>query len=205
MGVARRDVAEQIGDADHGARKIVVVKADGPQHGAVRRPAGSLGGESADAIAGRGHGGDSSSRRRELACVSSLYRPGPASAIGGDRRREAGLNGEGNDRKLVMVPPIPADSLHRDRAVSGPPAEAGAKNLGLFRGPSDGPTGRGVATIATKWPPAVPNPGFVGSPSRRFVASLFAVSSVEETAEHATVQVCLTAVRALEEARRIPL
>ena len=35
VGVARRDVAEQRGDADHGPLEVVVVKADGPEHGPV--------------------------------------------------------------------------------------------------------------------------------------------------------------------------
>ena len=47
MGVAGRDVAMQVGHADHGPREIVVMKADGPQHGPIGRPAHAFGGHQA--------------------------------------------------------------------------------------------------------------------------------------------------------------
>ena len=50
VGVAGRDVAEQRGDADHRPVEVVVVEADGPQHGPVGRAAHALGGQQAGAI-----------------------------------------------------------------------------------------------------------------------------------------------------------
>jgi hypothetical protein len=50
MCVARRDVAEQVGDADHGPCEIVVVKADGTKHGSVRRSTDAASGEKTMAI-----------------------------------------------------------------------------------------------------------------------------------------------------------
>src|SRR5437764_1482743 len=47
MGVARRDIAEQRSDTDHGPGEVVVMEADGAQHGAVRGAAWSGGGETA--------------------------------------------------------------------------------------------------------------------------------------------------------------
>ena len=43
--VARRDIAEQVGHADHRPFKVFVEKPDGPEHGAVRRTAHAGGGQ----------------------------------------------------------------------------------------------------------------------------------------------------------------
>ncbi len=56
MGVARRNLAEQRSDADHRPIEILIVKADGPQHGAIGSAAGTFGGESAGTVALGRHG-----------------------------------------------------------------------------------------------------------------------------------------------------
>src|SRR5207253_4962693 len=56
VGVARRDVAEQRGDADHGAGEVVVEEADGAEHGPVGGASGAFGGQAAAALAVGGHG-----------------------------------------------------------------------------------------------------------------------------------------------------
>src|SRR5262249_62141406 len=45
VGVARRDVREQVGHADHGAVEVVVVKADGAEHGPIGSAADAAGSE----------------------------------------------------------------------------------------------------------------------------------------------------------------
>jgi hypothetical protein len=57
VGVAGRDVTEELGNADDGPLEIVVLEADGPQHGAVRGAAGAFGGETAGGVALGRHGG----------------------------------------------------------------------------------------------------------------------------------------------------
>src|SRR5207247_2293708 len=55
VSVARRDVAEQRGNADHRPLEVVVEEADGPEHGAVRSAAGAAGGEQALTLSGGWH------------------------------------------------------------------------------------------------------------------------------------------------------
>jgi hypothetical protein len=55
VGVARRDVGVQVGDADDRPVEVVVVEADGPKHGAVGGAARSVGGGQAGAVRPIGH------------------------------------------------------------------------------------------------------------------------------------------------------